>query len=227
MTAWTIPAALVGLVALAAPARADQCEWVPSNVARIAMEELASHDNFIAFCEPCGDKVPGAPQKIETITKSSVGDGSWEVRINGRAVDLAYTYAPIHPREYQNVGLLAACGATGVSGALRVEGAAPNGVLIYPSEKTIASKVQPEPDPEPAPEPAPAVAPAPAAVAPVLPTIIVMSSTTTSAPSWWPALAGAGGASAIWLAWAMAAARRRRGAMAPRAAHLVDRGSKL
>ncbi len=86
---------------------------------------LVEHPTIIAFCEPCGDHVVGAPQH-------------W----NGEAVDPTYTYVQTTPSRFDSVAALAGCPVAGVSPGLRVEEATADGVLIVP-DQTAPSPVAP------------------------------------------------------------------------------------
>ena len=65
------------------------------------------------FCETCGDKAPAAAIKVSSI--STVKDhGSLSLAINGKAVDLAYTYVQTGAMTWSNVGVLVGCGADAI-----------------------------------------------------------------------------------------------------------------
>jgi len=187
---------LVASLAIAAArvAHADQCASPSSEMAARARQLIADHPKVISFCEPCGDRVPGEPQEL-----ASASSGPGEVRFNGVAIDLAYTYVQTSPRRYDNLAVLVGCPTVGVSPSLRVEDAADRGVLILPDSS------------EPAPVPQVAVAQLPAPV-PLAPTIIVQPA-VTSGLGWWAIASGCGATSGLWI---VALRMRRRRAHRPR-----------
>jgi hypothetical protein len=200
MKAWMLSFAAVVVVVAPATAHADQCEWVDPAVAEKAQQLLESHPKVIAFCEPCGDKAPGVPAVAESVELDEHG-----VRINGSAVDLAYTFVQTSPTQYQNLALLAGCEAHDVSPSLKVAEETSNGVLIVPDDAPVAPML-------PAPVPAPQAVP---------PHVFVFS-THTREPLPWLTIVLAGIASfTMSLAGILAFARlRRRRAMKPRAEQL-------
>jgi hypothetical protein len=106
--ALAIPFAL----AILAPtiARADQCAINDQAIADKAVELLKLRAQMLEFCEPCGEKVPTGPYAI---TNVATADG--KVTIEGKIVDLAYTYILVGKHTYQNLGILAGCKAERVS----------------------------------------------------------------------------------------------------------------
>jgi len=100
------------LVLAASTAHADRCAD-PSTVHQILVE----HPTIVAFCEPCGDRVPGEP-------------APW----HGQDVAPAYTYVQTGSARFDNVAALAGCPAADVSPSLRVEEATDQGVLIVPDQ---------------------------------------------------------------------------------------------
>jgi len=192
----------------ARPARADQCEWLDdASIARRAARELASHPEFVSFCEPCGDAAPGVPQRANKVAVHTLPDHA-EVEIDGETIDLAYIYLRTSDRQYRNLAMLAGCATTGVSPRLRVDSTTPTGVLIR------ADRVAP---------PAPAVAAvveAPVASAPVPErATIVFVESRDATRGWLVYVALLGGVGAL-AAWRMA---RRRHAHVPRASKLSPR----
>lgn len=196
MKAWMLSIAALVVVAPAV-AHADQCEWVDPAVAQKAQQLLASHSKVIAFCEPCGDKAPGVPAVADSVELDEHG-----VRINGSAVDLAYTFVQTSPTQYQNLALLAGCEAHDVSPSLKVAEETSNGVLIVPDDAEVTHS---------SPPPAPAVPPH-----------VFVFSTHTREPLPWLTIVFAGLASfTMSLAGILAFAKlRRRRAMKPRAERL-------
>jgi len=186
---------VASLVVASRVAHADQCASVSLEMATHARNLIAEHQRVVMFCEPCGDRVPGEPQEM-----GSVSSGPGDVRFNGEPIDLAYTYVQTSPRRYDNLAALVGCPTVGVSPSLRVEEATDRGVLIVPdsSEAVAIPPVQASPMPE--------------APVPLAPTVIVQATTTTGLG--WAEIAGGCGATS--LLWIGALRLRRRRAHRPR-----------
>jgi len=179
-------------------AHADQCASVSLEMATHARNLIAEHPRVVMFCEPCGDRVPGEPQDM-----GSVSSGPGEVRFNGEAIDLAYTYVQTSPRRYDNLAVLVGCPTVGVSPSLRVEEATDRGILIVPdSSEAVAIPRIPAVPASPMPEPPVELAP----------TVIVQATTTTGL-GWGEIAAGCGATSLLWIG---ALRLRRRRAHRPR-----------
>ena len=74
------------------PVFADQAAWVSRSEAVSALEILAKYERIRHYCAPCGDK-EATEEAIESIGLFKAKDGSfWEIRVNGKGVDLAYVY---------------------------------------------------------------------------------------------------------------------------------------
>ena len=73
-------------------ALADQCSLVSKETAKVAVRTLMDASSVSFLCEPCGD-TEATSLKAESIglKKSSVED-YYEVVVDGKTVDLAYTY---------------------------------------------------------------------------------------------------------------------------------------
>ena len=184
---------VASLVVAARVAQADQCASVSSEMAAHARQLIADHPTVVMFCEPCSDRVPGEPAALQTVSS----EGS-EVRFNGLAIDLAYTYVQTSPRRYDNLAALVGCPTLGVSPSLRVEEATDRGVLIVPdSSEPVAI---------------PPVAVSPVSPVPLAPVVIVRTTTTTGL-GWLEIAGGCGATSLLWL---VALRLRRRRAHRPR-----------
>jgi hypothetical protein len=208
---WQIGISLVAVGVLGGTARADQCQWVDEAAAAKAQAILASSPKIIAFCEPCGDTVPGIPEvasRVEVVTPEA---GYRELYLNGskRGIDLAYTYVQTSQRQYSNLAALAGCEASDVSPTLEVSEETESGVLITASDRPVA-KVRAA---------TPTLTPTQAA-APPSPAVYVYSTTVHEMPWLAIALAVGGGAvsGAMLMLWLVATRRRR--AMRPRAVEL-------
>ena len=219
MKAWLIP---ISLCLLAETARADQCAWIDEAAALKAQSIVKRSSQFIEFCEPCGDKAPGAPQLAKTVEVNAAGDQYQEVSINGKPIDLAYVFVNTSGRDarFENLAKLAGCPATGVSASLEQTQETPNGVLITPDPEPAA----PPPPPPPAqmtpvtavPSFTPAVPPAPP------PQVYVYTTTTQEIPWLAIVLAVTGGfVTGSTLMFALLTLRRRRD-MRPRAMDIAS-----
>ncbi len=218
MKSVSIAFALGGLL-VAGTAHADQCQWISEAEAAKAASLLAKKPKVIAFCEPCGDEVPGVPFAAQRVAVERADGDFKTVVIDGKAVDLAYTYVQTSDRWYQNVAALVGCPVEGVSLLLEVQDETPNGVLITagngaPPPPAAAPPAQPVAEP-PVPVPPLVIA------APPAPQTIVYSTTYTQSISWLAvAIAGIGGLFAGGMTMLGAIAVRRRRAMRPRASDL-------
>jgi hypothetical protein len=206
MRSWTIPAALVAVLVPAA-ARADQCQLVDADVAARAVAALANHPKVIQFCEPCGDKAPGEVAVASRVEKERDTSGDYQIVIDRREVDLAYTYVQTGPNKFENVAELAGCPTSGVSPSLKVDDATPTGVLIT-ADATPVQVAAPPPPPPPAPPP----------------TITYVYEQASL--DWLPILLACSATSGLWMLGTLLLVRRRRIAMRPRAVALVDRNQR-
>ena len=211
MRSWILPVALAA-AAWPAAARADQCQLVDDAVATKALAKLANHPKVIQFCEPCGDKAPGEPAIATKVAKERDTDGAYQVVIDRREVDLAYTYVQTGIERYENVAALAGCPTSGVSPSLKVDSATPTGVLITADETPVprTQEIVITPPAPPAPPP-PAI------------TYIVSHESI----GWLPILLACSATSGLWMLGMIALVRRRRVAdMRPRAIALVDESKR-
>ncbi len=113
---------LGSIVASTGVARADQCEAVDADTATWAQKVVTRGAMVAQFCETCGDKLPAEATKVTAIATKK-DHGSVSIAINGKVVDLAYTYVQTGKTTWSNVGMLVGCGATGVTAIM--EKAAP------------------------------------------------------------------------------------------------------
>lgn len=205
MRACIITGAVAGC-AWAATARADQCAVLDDATAARAVEALHRYPDIESLCEPCGDVAPAPPEQATRATAQRTSGGV-EVLVDGRPVDLAYTYVKTSSHRYENLAALVACPTTGVSPSLAIDDATSTGVLIHASRAPVR---QTDPIPERA---APALAPVPA------PAIYIVTSTSQTGVGWGAMVAACGMTTALW--WlGSAGLRRRRRAMRPRATEL-------
>lgn len=113
-------------------AHADQCSYVTKEYAQKTMnllnDSLASETKIVSWCAPCGETKADAklktPESIQTVQIAYTGyQDFYEITINGKSVDMAYTYvAGINLATYINTqaGLTTetagtACNLSGVS----------------------------------------------------------------------------------------------------------------
>jgi hypothetical protein len=206
MKVW-IPLAFAVAV-LPSIARADQCQLVDDEVATRALAALKGNPKVIQFCEPCGDKAPGEPVVANRVAKQRDVSGDYEVTIDRREVDLAYTYVQTGLERYENVAALAGCPASGVSPSLHVA-AASTGELITADATPVHVQLAPtEPPPTP-------------------PQVTYVVETRTASPSLMTILLACLACSGLWALAAVVLIRRRKiVAMRPRAVELVDRAKR-
>jgi len=106
--------ASLAFVAVLPSAHADQCQSVSADHAAWATKLLTKNAVVATFCESCGDTKPGTPTTITSITtKASTAKDLKTVQINGKAIDLAYTYLQTGKSTWANVGLLVGCPVSG------------------------------------------------------------------------------------------------------------------
>lgn len=113
-------------------AQADQCSYVTKDYAQKTMNllnsSLASDTKIVSWCAPCGETQADAklktPDSIQSVQIAYTGyQDYYEISINGKSVDMAYTYvAGINLATYINAkaGLASetagkACNLNGVS----------------------------------------------------------------------------------------------------------------
>src|SRR5580698_8307823 len=121
----SVPFVLAVVLAGSGVARADQCQLVDSGTAVRALQLLHDHPNVLAYCEPCGDRAPGEPLRANHVATDRDRSGSYQVVIDRREVDLAYTYVQTGPDRFENLAHLAGCPASGVSPTLAIHAPPP------------------------------------------------------------------------------------------------------
>ncbi|MEZ4364264.1 MAG: hypothetical protein R3B48_29080 [Kofleriaceae bacterium] len=193
-----------------ARARADQCAFLPDRAMADRAGNALRGSMMVSFCEPCDDVAPGVPEPVGRVEVVRSGAG-WSVEVDGRELDLAYTFVRISADSFANLAMLAGCPAQAVSPSLKIEEATRSGVLITASGAAPAAPPQARARPAAAPTPSYEWRPAPPSPA---------------APSWLAAqglvfLLGAG-ASALTLGAVLRHRRRLR--HVPRAVALVAPG---
>ncbi len=95
---------------------ADQCAYITKKQAQVAVSKLALSNSIIELCEPCGEITP-VKKEITSLGYAHTGyENYFEVKVNGKGIDLAYTYTNLGI----NMALLSACKATDVSAVINV-----------------------------------------------------------------------------------------------------------
>jgi hypothetical protein len=103
---------------------ADQCAYISKAEAVKAATYVSVGQTIAHFCEPCGDKKfsnvqPSEVRSTELVridpASSHLDQTYWELRLNGKGVDLAYIYVKRSNARYMNLAKLAGCAATDVS----------------------------------------------------------------------------------------------------------------
>ena len=119
---WTLPLAATAVCMFAASvAYADQCAWITQAQAERAKTIIENHPKVIEYCEPCNEKRPGKPYFAWTVEVEQQEGNYYQVLINGREVDLAYTFVAVSPTKYENLARKVGCPAVGVSASLDVD----------------------------------------------------------------------------------------------------------
>ena len=84
---------------------ADQAAYITEKQAKKAVKLLMKKKQIIHFCEPCGD-TEIRTEDIETIEAVKTDtENYWEVKVNGKGIDLAYTYYKRKKNKWKNVAM--------------------------------------------------------------------------------------------------------------------------
>ncbi|WP_298610203.1 hypothetical protein [uncultured Thiothrix sp.] len=101
---------------LTSAAWADQCALISAEQAGKALDFLKPTGTIVEFCEPCGDKdFYSKPEQTITDIQASQQDADWSVKVNGKELDLAYTFVRNAEGSYLNLSKLANCPSDDVS----------------------------------------------------------------------------------------------------------------
>lgn len=97
-------------------AKADQCAYITKEQASKALSTLNLSQIIYFLCEPCGEVMPTS-SLIESLAMETVNyQEYWQVKINGKGIDLAYTFVEAGiDNKLLNLAAIANCEATGVS----------------------------------------------------------------------------------------------------------------
>ncbi len=94
----------------------DQCELISPEQAGQALDFLKPGATVVEFCEPCGDKdFYSKPQQVINDIQAVLEQEYWAVKVNGKGVDLAYTFVRNAEGSFLNVSKLANCPSDDVS----------------------------------------------------------------------------------------------------------------
>jgi len=91
------------ILLLTISAFADQAAYITKAEADKAVRLLKDKTGIKHFCNPCDDKEIRL-ETIKTIEAVPTGyEGTWEVKINGEGIDLAYVYFETKKGKWKNV----------------------------------------------------------------------------------------------------------------------------
>lgn len=106
----------IGVLSASVAAQADQAAWNSKKDADAGAALIRVGQEIRDYCAPCGETAYTA----RTVSRVSVGQPDpsyWEVRVNGRGVDLAYEYVRIDGH-WKNVAMEIGLQVTGVPAEL-------------------------------------------------------------------------------------------------------------
>ncbi len=91
------------ILTFALTAFADQAAYIRKNDTLHTIALLKHEKQIRHFCKPCGDKTYRV-EDIKTVESSFTNyENFWEVKINGKGVDLAYLYYIDYTGKWRNV----------------------------------------------------------------------------------------------------------------------------
>ncbi|MBK9162410.1 MAG: hypothetical protein IPM21_00570 [Acidobacteria bacterium] len=92
LSSFVISAAAFAIIFAATPVFADQAAWISRAEAARAMKVLAEATAIKHHCAPCDDQTI-RDESVDNIGIFRVeGQNYWEIRVNGKGVDLAYVF---------------------------------------------------------------------------------------------------------------------------------------
>ena len=99
------------------PLYADQCAYINQTEVRNALDFIKPNTQYIEFCEPCNDNdfYQKKTKTVKNLHINVVDDQQWEIQVNGKGIDLAYTYVKYGKDTFINLSKLATCPSQGVS----------------------------------------------------------------------------------------------------------------
>jgi len=110
--------ALLTLSGLFTTAQADQCAYISQQQAGAALDHIKPGTEFLAYCEPCDEPTPArsAMQSVQELRAAPTGyENTWEISVNGKGIDLAYTFVKRADGSFLNLSKLAGCPSDDVS----------------------------------------------------------------------------------------------------------------
>lgn len=95
-------------------AMADQCQAIKYDEAQRAALLIQKNSTLTDYCEPCmeGSKKEGNSYSVKSVKVKAVtllNDTYFEVVVNGKSIDLAYTFIQVAPNRSVNVAKAVAC----------------------------------------------------------------------------------------------------------------------
>jgi hypothetical protein len=108
MRRWVLAIVTTTILSTTARSEADQAAWNSKHDADAGAALIVVGTELRGYCKPCGDKVyePVVVRSVIVAKPAMDPHGPYfEVRVNGRGVDLAYEYVPWRGR-WMNVALL-------------------------------------------------------------------------------------------------------------------------
>ena len=101
---------------VAGSALADQAAWISKHDADAGAALVVVGHELRGYCAPCGDKAYVA-RTVARVDVTQTDASHWQVRVNGRGVDLAYEYVLVNGR-WKNVAMILGLPVTGVPAEL-------------------------------------------------------------------------------------------------------------
>ena len=82
---------------------ADQAAWITKAQAEKGAAFLKNHKEIRHYCAPCDDKGDSV-EEISTVESEQIeGQEYWQVKVNGKGVDLAYVYFKTKKGKWKNL----------------------------------------------------------------------------------------------------------------------------
>ena len=96
---------LILILLLTVSAFADQAAWITKADAEKAVEFLNTLSEIKHYCEPCDDHSIKT-EDIDDLQAVPTGDPKfWEVKVNGKGIDLAYIYFRTKKGKWKNLAM--------------------------------------------------------------------------------------------------------------------------
>ena len=95
---------------------ADQCAYISKELAIAAVSRLNLEDDIYLYCEPCEDKLPEPIKVTSLVAKTTEYKNYWEIAVNNKGIDLAYTFIKIDSDDqWLNLAIAVGCPVKGIS----------------------------------------------------------------------------------------------------------------